>query len=149
MRVRAAVCAWVPPCVCVCVCAGGCVSLCACPSLVSIPLLLPFAAGFEARSLVASGVWSGVGAQEGSPPILLTAVGGVLAGGAMSFLLILLELAIVRRTSALSTDVIGYVFTGHQSTQYLSLECPLTPRHFGSSNRGVLITVFAPSSMFM
>jgi hypothetical protein len=68
----------------------------------SIPLLVPFALALELKPLVASNVWT-----DGR--LALIGAGGVVGAGLLSFLLILLELAIVRRTSALTTDVIGYV----------------------------------------
>jgi hypothetical protein len=73
-----------------------------CLFVCSLPVLVPFALAFEAKDLLKSNVWS-----DGQ--LALIAGGGVVAAGFMSFLLILLELSIVKATSALSTDVIGYV----------------------------------------
>ena len=71
-------------------------------SPLSVPLLLPFALATEAKPIMASPVW-----QDKHEAFVGVAV--VLIAGVTSFLLILLELAIVSRTSALTTDVLGYV----------------------------------------
>ena len=68
----------------------------------SIPLLLPFALALELRPLLSSPVWANHEER-------VVAVLGTLGVGASSFVLILLEMAIVKRTSALSTDVLGYI----------------------------------------
>ena len=77
--------------------------VCVClPSLCSLPLLIPFALWLESESLFASTVWH-------DKHEALVAGGGVVAAGVLSFLLILFELAIVKHTSALSMDIIGYM----------------------------------------
>jgi hypothetical protein len=73
-----------------------------CAAASSLPLLLPFAVGLEGRALLDSSVWH---VREDA----LIAIVGTVSVGLSSFLLILLEMAIVRRTSALTTDVLGYV----------------------------------------
>ena len=83
--------------------------------LYSIPLLVPFALALEVRPLLASTVW--LDREETT-----VAVVGTLALGLSSILLILLEMAIVKRTSALTTDVLGFVGMCRTASP---LHCPL------------------------
>lgn len=71
-------------------------------SPISLPLLIPFAVWLEGRDLIESPVWH-------NRTDTIISVMGTVGVGLSSFLLILLEMAIVRRTSALTTDVLGYI----------------------------------------